>query len=146
MRPTHSFMPRRLIWLALILPLVSGAAFAQTKKTTPSTDPQVYAGQDIYKKKCYVCHDVRRERINRAGPTLYGVLNRKAAGAIGFHYTDAMKIAAEDGLVWDEATLDAYLANPQAVIPGTAMVKEAALPNKTERQAVISYLKSLKPN
>jgi cytochrome c len=132
-----------ILGMGLALGLSAGAAVADSKPDA-NADPAVYAGQDIYKKKCYVCHDVRKERINRAAPSLYGVVGRKAAGMPNFPYTEAMKIAAEDGLVWDEKTIDAFLANPQALIPGTAMVKEAALPKKEDRTAMIAYLKSLK--
>jgi cytochrome c2 len=128
----------------LVAALLSVALIAPAMADTSAADPAVYAGNDLYKKKCYVCHDVRKERINRAGPSLYGILGRKAGVMAGFIYTPAMKIAAEDGVVWDEKTLDAFLANPQAVVPGTAMVKESALPKKEDRVAMIAYLKSLK--
>ena len=112
---------------ALLMALTLGGPLAAQADTV--ADSAVKAGQAIYKMKCHVCHDVSKASAQRAGPSLYGIVGRKAAAVNGFIYTPAMKIAAEDGLVWDEATLNAYLANPQALIPGTAM---------------IAYLKTLK--
>src|SRR3546814_17959523 len=55
------------------------------------------------------------------GPNLDGVVGRKAAALSGFDYSDAMIAQARRGLVWTEAALDAFLADPQGVVPGNEL-------------------------
>ena len=52
---------------------------------------------------------------NRLGPSLYGVVGRKAGSLEGFAYSESLK---DSGVTWDEPTLDKWIANPGAVIPG----------------------------
>jgi cytochrome c len=68
-------------------------------------------------EKCKICHALD-EATNRMGPHLVGILGRQAGTAEGFEYSDAMK---ESGVVWDDATLAAYLADPKGYIPGNRM-------------------------
>ena len=70
-------------------------------------------------KKCMACHTV--EDKNKIGPSLKGIVGRKAATVEGFKYSDAMLAKAAEGVVWDEATLTAYLPDPKAFVPGTKM-------------------------
>ena len=60
----------------------------------------------------------------------------------GYNYSPAMKKAGEEGLVWDEATLAKYLADPKAPVPGTKMVFPG-MKDPTAVQNVIAYLKSV---
>jgi len=69
-----------------------------------------------------------------------GVVGRSAGAIPAFRYSPAMRNAK---IVWDEKTLDAYLADPQKVIPGNAM-PFAGIPDRRERAHVIEYLKTLK--
>lgn len=89
--------------------------------------------------QCKTCHSVEMGK-NMIGPSLAGVFGAPAGHVGDFAYSTPMR---ESGLTWDEATLNAYLENPQAVVPGTKMsfagVKDAA-----KRQEVIDYLKTLK--
>jgi cytochrome c len=64
------------------------------------------------------------------GPTLFGVVGRKAGALEGYAFSDAMKNANR---TWDEATLDAYLADPRKDIPGVKMIF-AGLPDAGARQ------------
>ena len=74
----------------------------------------------------------------RKGPTLDGVFGRKAGAIADFHYSPGF---AKADWAWDEAHLDAWLTNPQAVIPGAIMPYRQA---KAEtRKAIIDYLKDL---
>lgn len=89
--------------------------------------------------QCKVCHAVTAG-TNGVGPSLSGVVGRKAGTVPGFAYSDAMK---GSGLTWDEATLDPYLTAPMKVVPGTKMTY-AGQPDAAMRKEVIEYLKTLK--
>ena len=91
-------------------------------------------------QKCYSCHSVDPKETNLSGPSLAGVVGRRAGALANFAYSPAMKKAGADGLVWSEDTLERYLADPLAMLPATTMsfpgVRDAA-----ERRAVIAYLR-----
>jgi cytochrome c len=115
------------IWIAAgLAALASSAALAQG-------DPE--QGAKVY-NKCKVCHVVD-EAKNRVGPHLVGIVGRPAGSVEGYSYSAAMK---ESGIVWDEASLDSYLAHPKDVVPGTKMAF-AGLRDEKERADVIAYLK-----
>jgi cytochrome c len=87
---------------------------------------------------CLACHTV--DRTSGLGPSLMGVVGRSAGAIPEFRYSRAMRNAK---IVWDEKTLDAYLADPQKVIPGNVM-PFAGIPDRQERAEVIEYLKTLR--
>ncbi len=90
-------------------------------------------------KKCAACHVVG-DKGGKAGPTLNGVVGRKAGTVEGYEYSDAMK---NSGLTWDEATLDTYLSDwSKKLVPGTKMVFKGIKKEKN-RKAIIAYLKSI---
>jgi cytochrome c len=105
---------------------------------TARADGDPAAGKDTF-KKCAICHSTEKG-VNKIGPSLDGVVGRHSASVDGFAYSDAMKNANK---TWDEATLDQYLANPKALVPGTKMIFPG-LPNETDRKNVIAYLVTLK--
>jgi cytochrome c len=86
--------------------------------------------------KCMACHTLEAGK-NKVGPSLHGVVGRKSGSIEGFSYSDAMKNA---NLTWDEATLDKYLTNPKAEVPGNKMAFPG-LPKAEDRANVIAYLK-----
>jgi cytochrome c len=88
--------------------------------------------------RCSACHSV--EGSNGAGPSQQGVVGRKAGSFAGFRYSRAMKAAA---MTWDAALLDAYIADPQKVIPGNLM-PFSGVPDATERADIVAYLATLK--
>lgn len=89
-------------------------------------------------RACMACHSMAPGQ-HLTGPSLAGVWGRKAGTSPGFsRYSQALK---ESGLVWDETRLDAWLAKPAALVPGTEM----NFPGVADRQAradIIAYLKS----
>jgi cytochrome c len=93
-------------------------------------------GADVYQDRCGACHVLNG--IGQ-GPSLVGVVGRKAASLPGFSYSDAMK--ASD-LTWTSANLDRFLTGPTKLVPGTAM--RAVVPDPAERRDLIAYLASLK--
>jgi len=85
---------------------------------------------------CSACHSVLGDGI---GPDINGIYGRKAATREGFKYSEAMKLS---GIIWDEATLRAFIKKPQSVVKGTAM----AFPGyemPADVDDVIGYLKTL---
>lgn len=111
---------------------VAPVALAAADATAP--DPK--AGEAVF-KKCQSCHTADQSAANRVGPHLWGVVNRPTAHAEGFKYSKAM--LSHDAEVWTPEHLDAYLAKPKDVIPGTSM-SFAGLPKVTDRHNVIAFL------
>jgi cytochrome c len=94
-------------------------------------------GQLLY-MQCKACHDVEPGLPQKAGPNLNGVFGRTAGTAPGFKYTDAM---AKSGVVWSAPTLDTFLKQPGAMIPGNGMAF-AGVANDADRASLIVYLQS----
>jgi cytochrome c len=88
--------------------------------------------------QCAVCHST--DGSNGTGPTLKGVSGRKSGTAAGFRYSRAMRSA---NIMWDETTLDRYLADPQAAIPGNIM-PFSGVADGVERASIIAYLTALR--
>lgn len=101
--------------------------------TALSGDP--VHGESVF-HRCQVCHSIKAGE-NHIGPSLHGVVGRKAGTVEGFNYSTANK---GSGIVWSEQKIFDYLKNPQAMVPGTKM-SFPGLPNAQDRADVISYLK-----
>ena len=102
-------------------------------------DPElVAAGEDVF-KKCKACHQVGDDAKNRVGPVLNGIVGSPAGQVADFKYSKALLDMAADGLVWDEATLHAYLADPRGYIKGTKM-SFAGLRKQEDLDAIVAYL------
>jgi cytochrome c len=97
----------------------------------------VEAGKHVF-EQCAACHAAGP--ANGVGPGLQGIVGRASASAAGFRYSPAMKRAK---LTWDEKTLDAYLQNPQSVVPGNLM-PFSGLSDAGQRADLIAYLKTVK--
>lgn len=94
-------------------------------------------GQLLY-MQCKACHDVEPGLPHKVGPNLNGVLGRTAGTAPGFKYTDAM---AKSGIAWTPQTLDIFLKQPGAMIPGNGMAF-AGVANDADRASLVVYLQS----
>jgi cytochrome c len=95
------------------------------------------AGEKVF-NQCKACHEVEKG-VNKVGPTLKGVVGRKAASVPDYKYSEAMTAKGAAGVVWDEATLTAYLPNPKAYVPGTKMAF-GGLKKPDDVANVIAYL------
>ncbi|NDP43505.1 MAG: c-type cytochrome, partial [Aromatoleum sp.] len=93
----------------------------------PSTGEAVYS-------RCLACHALA---YNRTGPKHCGLFGRRAGTVPGFDYSAAMK---RSRIVWNEKSLDRFLANPTKVVAGTAM-GYAGVTDGTERADLIAYLR-----
>ncbi|WP_230280945.1 cytochrome c family protein [Croceicoccus sp. Ery15] len=87
--------------------------------------------------QCKSCHSFGEGESARIGPNLHGIYGNKAASVAGFNYSPALK---SSGLVWDEKTLDEYLAAPTKLVPGGRMPMGQTNPDK--RKDIIEYMKS----
>lgn len=101
-------------------------------------DADAQRGERVF-QRCYACHSVMSGEDKLLGPSLRGVLGRRAGSLSGFEFSRAMVEAGDRGLVWTRATLDAFLADPYDVVPGTTM-SMPPLPDAEDRQDVIDYL------
>jgi len=91
-------------------------------------------------QRCYSCHSVDpNETAKLQGPSLYRIMGRPAAAIPGFAYSDAMRARGAAGLVWDAATLERYIADPESVVAGTNM-STPPLGDAHERADLIAYL------
>lgn len=109
--------------LAAALALLPAAAHADAAR-----------GKTLYESRCIACHSIE---ANRVGPAHQGVFGRKAGSAAGYDYSPALRAST---VVWGQATLERWLANPEQAIPGQRMgysVGEAA-----DRADLIDYLKT----
>ena len=89
--------------------------------------------------QCRVCHSVEPGK-NGLGPSMHGVVGRKAGTLAGFNYSPAMKAS---GFVWSDAKLNDYLRAPMKSVPGTKMAF-AGIADDKRRADVIAYLDTLK--
>jgi cytochrome c len=92
-------------------------------------------GKALY-QSCEACHSIED---NDVGPKHRGVVGRRAGAVAGYTYSAALKSA---NITWDEASLDNWLANPSALVPGTKMFFK--LDDPQARADIIAYLKELK--
>jgi cytochrome c len=99
------------------------------------------AGELIFNNACRTCHTVK-EGDNRLGPSLAGVVGRKAGSLAGYVYSDVMK---NSSVTWDEATLDRFIENPDAVVGGNNMKPYTGMTSKEDRAAIVAFLKTQAP-
>jgi glucose/arabinose dehydrogenase len=120
--------------------LLAGMTLA-TAQNMPPGDAE--RGQKSFQVMCAICHSASlgpdNSLIIKQGPTLLGVMGRKAGTSPHFNYTQALK---DSGLVWDVAALDHFLTDPMKAVPGTAM--PIPLPDTDLRANIIAYLATLK--
>jgi len=88
--------------------------------------------------QCRSCHSTEPGK-NLIGPSLAGVVGRKAGSVPGFNYSAALK---GSGITWNAAALDQWLTGPGKMVPGTRMV--IGIPDAARRQQIVQYLATLK--
>lgn len=115
-------------------------ATAATGLSLPAAAQDAAAGAGVFQNFCAVCHSVDKPPRSKIGPSLVGVVGRKAGTSAGFNYSSAMKAR---GQVWTAASLDAFLAAPSKAVPGTSMTF-AGVKDPAKRASLIAYLKQQK--
>lgn len=98
----------------------------------------VEAGKKAF-NKCAVCHSPE-QGVTRVGPSLFGIIGRKAGTLPGYNFSTAMK---NYDVTWSAQTLNTYLAAPMQEVKGTKMTF-AGVKDETERANIIAYLETLK--
>lgn len=127
----------------IVVQEAGGGAGAPAKAAAVPIE-QLFAAASIEKgmasaKKCAACHNFAEGAGAKVGPDLYGIVDRPVASVAGFGYSAALKAKGGE---WTPQALNAFLTNPKAAVPGTAMAF-AGIGKDTERADLIAYLNSL---
>ena len=112
----------------------AAAALTLALGQTARADGDAAKGEKVF-GKCKACHEIASDK-NKVGPTLHGVIGRKAGTAEGFKYSPAM---AGSDVIWDAQTIAEYVRKPKEFIPGNKMGFRVALP--ADRADIIAFLK-----
>ena len=124
--------------VSLLLCTAHHSLAAEPGPTSAATD-DVTSGREVF-RICQACHSLDPGR-NLIGPSLAGLIGRKAGTEPGFDYSQAMKQAS---ITWDTKSLNAYLADPQKVVPGNRM-PFGGLKSDLDRQELVAFLAVAKP-
>lgn len=115
------------------------AAAAQPAPAQPKTSPALKGdpvrGKQVYQRRCTSCHSLV---LNRDGPRHLRVYGQRAGSLPDYEYSDALRSSS---VVWNERTLDLWLKDPEAFLPGNSM--GYAVGSARDRADIIAYLKSL---
>ena|ERR1035437_2869004 len=122
-------MPRRHF-----VPVALFALAASSLGMVAHAVPDAARGEQLY-ARCAACHALTFDRV---GPRHCGLLGRRAGRVPGFDYSPALK---KSSIVWTEKTLDRFLTNPLAMVPGSSMTY-VGVPGASDRADLIAYLKS----
>ena len=125
-------------WRLLGVAIAAVAASTPLVRALPAAALEAGADADKGKvvfEQCGACHSLG-EPGDYDGPTLKGVIGRKAGSIEDYRYSAAMK---RSEVVWDASSLDKYLADPQAFIPGNRMAF-AGISDKAQRDDLIAYI------
>lgn len=122
-----------IVACAVVASIFIAAASLASVNATLQGNP--VSGKALY-QACEGCHSID---ANDLGPRHRGVVGRRAGSIEDYTYSSALKTS---GLTWDEATLDRWLTNPSALVPGTKMFFK--IDDAQSRADIIAYLKEQK--
>lgn len=118
--------------------LLSGLALMVFIENARAEDLNIVAGEAFFNLRCQTCHNPEAKK-QTYGPSLNGVVGRPAGSIAEFTYSQALK---SSGIVWTEASLAAWMADNDGMLPGTRM-RHVGVEDKAEQEMIIAYLKSL---
>ncbi|WP_425039963.1 c-type cytochrome [Primorskyibacter sp. S187A] len=122
-------------------PDVVEVAAEAAEPEAPAIDAELAAvGEKVF-RKCKSCHQIGDGAKNKSGPVLTGIVGAPAGAAENFRYSKVMAAAGEEGLVWSEEELKAFLAKPKDYMRGTKM-SFAGLRKDGDLDAIVEYLKA----
>jgi len=115
----------------------------------------VAEGASLVAENCGDCHDLSDDKKNKKGPYLWGIVNRRAASAQGFNYSEAfLRFTGPRQFSWSEPNIDLFITDPNRLIPGTKMAERDSKSKHAEafkgirelknRKVLITYLRTLK--
>ena len=107
--------------------------------TAARAESETSDGKLAFNNACRTCHSFK-PGDNRLGPTLHGVVGRKAGSVEGYQFSSAMQ---QSSIVWDEANLDAFIEDPNKVVHGNAMKPYGGIDDPAQRKEIVGYLKTL---
>ncbi|HTG39183.1 c-type cytochrome [Sphingomonas sp.] len=113
-----------------------GAVAAIAAPPAPAAQGDAAKGKTTF-ARCAACHSVVPGKKG-IGPSLAGIVGRKAGTVPGYRYSPAM---AKSGLTWDDATIARFIAGPSKVVPGTKMMAPP-ITNPQDQANIIAYLKT----
>lgn len=117
-----------------VAPLVLAAVW-MAAGAAPVLAQDASSGAGTFDRMCRACHALEAGR-HRTGPSLAGVVGRRAGAAEGYRYSEALK---GSGLVWTADALASFLAGPATVVPGTRMMFKG-LKDEAQIRALIAHL------
>jgi len=117
------------------------AAAEPAAEETAALNPELVAAGEKVFRQCQACHQVGDGAKNRVGPQLNGVMGRTIGGVEDFRYSKTMAAMGEEGQVWDEESMAAFLADPRGYVKGTKM-SYRGLKKDEDIAAMTEYLKS----
>jgi cytochrome c len=109
--------------------------FSESASNQPAGEGDRVRGKELFEKRCIGCHSLTQ---NRQGPRLQGVYGRVSGSVPDYAYSTKLKMAR---IVWNETSLEQWLADPDAVLPGNNM--DFLVPKPQERRDIISYLRQV---
>lgn len=133
-------MAQRLLPLScrrLLTGLALTAALASPPASADDPDRNRIQGERLFRSQCVGCHSLA-PGVHIAGPSLNGLIGRRAGSLPGFDYSTTLEQA---DFIWDAGTLDAFLAAPADFLPGTRMVFWGL--GEGPRRQIIRYLDAL---
>jgi cytochrome c len=127
---------------AFLLSVIAATLAAETACAERIGDPK--EGETLF-SQCESCHEIGNGAKDRIGPHLNGVFGRRAAVHEGFPYSKSMARAGNDGLIWTEETLNAYVENPRALVSKTRM-SYRGMKDQKDRDSLLAYLRTFSDN
>lgn len=121
-----------------IILVAAALALSSALASTATAADEAAAGEQLFNNSCRTCHSWK-PGDNRLGPTLNGVVGRKAGTAEGFGYSSSMK---NSGITWTEENLDKFITSPDSVVPGNNMKPFPGIHDADTRKKIIEFLKS----
>ncbi|NKX45740.1 c-type cytochrome [Roseibacterium sp. KMU-115] len=121
--------------------VVEAAAEEAVAEEAPGPDPALVAQGETLFRQCASCHQIGEGATNRTGPMLNHTYGAPVGVHEGFRYSPAFQAARDSGMVWDDASLTAYLMDPRGFIPGNRMAFRG-LRSEEEAAAMIAYLRA----
>jgi cytochrome c len=94
-------------------------------------------GKIAFNNSCRTCHSLKAGD-NRLGPSLHGIVGAKAAQSAGYAYSQSLR---QSGVTWNEATLEHWIENPEAVVPNNNMKPYNGLADAGVRKKIVDFLK-----
>jgi len=123
-------MRGRFVFLVFVS--IAGLAYGEV-----GGDPE--NGERLF-NQCSGCHQVGQGAVDRIGPHLNNIFDRKAGAAEGYRYSDSLQRAAAGGLTWDYESLDSFVENPRTLVSRTRM-SFRGLNDQQDRDDLLAYLR-----